>query len=259
MSPDVPVAGPRRRIDESSGDCQVIEVERISKCFGARLALDGVSLSLPRGEVLGLVGANGSGKSTLLRILATLVPPDEGDVRIGGFSVRSEAARVRETIGYVPEVAGMYPNQTAHEYLEFFAGIHGLPRAGRAGVATQLLELVGLEDRRDDEAESLSSGQRRRLCLARAMVHDPAVLLVEDTSGLDPHARAEFGDLIGELRAIGKTVVISGHHLAGFEELCTWVLMLDSGKAVASGPMAEVTSGRSLSDAFSELTGGPPR
>lgn len=236
----------------------MIEVEQLSKRFGHRLALDRVSFIVPPGEVLGLAGANGSGKSTLLRILATLVPPDSGSARIGGASVVSEPGIVRQSVGYVPDTVGVYPRQTVKEFLEFFAGVHGLPVPQRRKVAGELLELVGLADRADDEAESLSRGQRQRLCLAQALVHDPAVLLLDDTSGLDPLAQAELRALIVELGAMGKTIVMCGHHLADLEETCTWLVVLDEGRAVASGPIAEITEGRSLHEAFLQLTGEPP-
>lgn len=236
----------------------MISADGLVKRYGDRMALDDLSFVVPEGEVFGFVGANGAGKTSTIRILATLAGPDEGDASIGGVSVRDDPQAVRAMIGYVPDFFGVYPHLTSLEYLEFYASAHGLARGRRRQVAGELLELVGLADRADDDVDKLSRGQQQRLCLARALVHDPAVLLLDEpASGLDPRAQVEVRELIKELQAMHKTILVSSHDLPELEETCSWVGLIDDGRMVATGPMAEVrdhaTGGRRI---LIELAGG---
>ena len=229
----------------------MIAVDHLQKSFGRQLALDDVSFAVPKGEVFGFVGPNGAGKTTTIRILATLSAPDGGDATVGGVPVSENPAEVRALIGYMPDFFGVYDRLTSGEYLEFYAACHGVPRRRRARVAQELLELVDLTDRRDVAVDTLSRGMKQRLGLARALVHDPQVLLLDEpASGLDPRARVEMKELIRELRRMGKTILISSHILPELEELCTWVGFIDGGKMAAAGPMEEVrdrvTIGRRL-------------
>jgi ABC-2 type transport system ATP-binding protein len=197
------------------------------------------------------VGPNGAGKTTTIRILATLTAADAGSATIGGIPVGQDPHGVRELIGYMPDFFGVYDRLTSEEYLEFYAACHGVARRRRRKVARDLLELVDLTDRTDDQVDTLSRGMKQRLCLARALVHDPQVLLLDEpASGLDPRARVEMRELIRELRRMGKTIFVSSHILPELEELCTWVGFIDDGKMVAAGPMADVRnqvrSGRRL-------------
>jgi ABC-2 type transport system ATP-binding protein len=219
----------------------VIAVEALHKEYSRQVALDEVTFTVPKGEVFGFVGPNGAGKTTTIRILATLSSADAGEATVGGIPVHESPAEVRNLIGYMPDFFGVYDRLTAGEYLEFYAACHGVPRRKRPAVARELLELVDLADRRDAAVDTLSRGMKQRLGLARALVHDPAVLLLDEpASGLDPRARVEMKELIRELRRMGKTILISSHILPELEELCTWVGFIDGGRMVAAGPMSEV-------------------
>ena len=229
----------------------MISVESLHKEFGRRVALDEVSFTVPKGEIFGFVGPNGAGKTTTIRILATLSSADAGDATVAGIPVAEDPGEVRNLIGYMPDFFGVYDRLTSTEYLEFYAACHGVARRKRPAVARELLELVDLSDRRDVQVDTLSRGMKQRLGLARALVHDPAVLLLDEpASGLDPRARVEMKELIRELRRMGKTILISSHILPELEELCTWVGFIDNGRMAAAGPMAEVrdavVSGRRL-------------
>ena len=219
----------------------MIAVEGLRKRYGRHVALDGVDFTVPKGEIFGFVGPNGAGKTSTIRILATLAAPDAGTASIGGVPVAREPEAVRELVGYMPDFFGVYDRLTACEYLEFYAACHGVARLRRRRVALELLELVDLGDRRDAQVDTLSRGMKQRLCLARALVHDPRVLLLDEpASGLDPRARVEMRELVRELRRMGKTILISSHILPELEELCTWVGFIDRGRMVAVGPMEDV-------------------
>ena len=219
----------------------MIEVDGLHKRFGSQVALQQVNFTVPAGEIFGFVGPNGAGKTTTIRILATLAAPDEGTATIGGIPVTEDPHAVRELIGYMPDFFGVYDRLTAVEYMEFYAACHGVPHRRRRAVARELLELVDLSDRADHQVDTLSRGMKQRLCLGRALVHDPQVLLLDEpASGLDPRARIEMRELIREMRRMGKTILVSSHILPELEELCTWVGFIDGGRMVAAGPMADV-------------------
>ena len=206
----------------------MIAVEELRKQYGAHTALQGLELTVPRGEIFGFVGPNGAGKTTTIRILATLVLADSGMATIAGIPVADDPHGVRELIGYMPDFFGVYDRLTSEEYLEFYAACHAVPRRRRRKVAHELLELVDLTDRAGDQVDTLSRGMQQRLGLARALVHDPQVLLLDEpASGLDPRARVEMRELVRELRRMGKTILISSHILPELEELCTWVGFID--------------------------------
>src|SRR6202521_5912771 len=229
----------------------MIAVENLHKAYGDRVALDEVTFTVPKGEIFGFVGPNGAGKTTTIRILATLSSADAGEATIGGIPVHEAPADVRNLIGYMPDFFGVYDRLTSIEYLEFYAACHGVPRRKRAAVARELLELVDLSDRRDAQVDTLSRGMKQRLGLARALGHDPAVLLLDEpASGLDPRARVAMNELIRELRKMGKTIVISSHILPELTELCTMVGIIDQGRMRATGAVQDVirqlTSGRRL-------------
>jgi ABC-2 type transport system ATP-binding protein len=219
----------------------VIAVEGLRKRFGRRVALDDVDFVVPRGEIFGFLGPNGAGKTTTIRILATLALPDAGTARVGGIRVDRDPYGVQRLVGYMPDFFGVYDRLTAREYLEFYGACHDLPAAQRRRVARELLELVALADRADDQVDALSRGMKQRLCLARALVHGPQVLLLDEpASGLDPRARVEMRELIRELRRMGKTILISSHIVPELEELCTWIGVIDRGRVVEVGPKADV-------------------
>ena len=219
----------------------MIAVEGLRKRFGRRLALDGVEFEVPRGEIFGFLGPNGAGKTTTIRILATRTRPDGGVAKVGGVRVDRNPFGVQKLIGYMPDFFGVYDRLTSVEYLEFYAACHDLPARQRRRVARELLELVALSDRAGDQVDTLSRGMKQRLCLARALVHNPQVLLLDEpASGLDPRARVEMRELIRELRRMGKTILISSHIVPEMEELCTWIGVIDRGRVVEVGPKADV-------------------
>jgi ABC-2 type transport system ATP-binding protein len=215
--------------------------EQLTKRFGRNLAVAGVDLTVETGEIFGLVGPNGAGKTTTLKMLATLLVPTAGDAEIAGRSIRREPDAVRSVIGYMPDTFGVYDDMRVWEYLDFFARCYGLSAARRRQMIGDLVELVDLGDKRNAYVQELSRGMQQRLCLAHALVHDPQVLLLDEpASGLDPRARVELRELLRELRALGKTIVISSHILPELEELCTSVAIIDHGRLLASGRVDEI-------------------
>jgi ABC-2 type transport system ATP-binding protein len=218
-----------------------VSSQHLSRRFGGSLAVAGVDLQVPAGEIFGLVGPNGAGKTTTLKMLATLLVPSAGDAEVGGLSVRREPDAVRSVIGYMPDTFGVYDDMRVWEYLDFFGRCYGLSAARRRQMIGDLLELVDLGDKRDSYVQELSRGMQQRLCLAHALVHDPQVLLLDEpASGLDPRARVELRELLRELRTLGKTIIISSHILPELEELCTSVAIMDHGKLLASGRVDDI-------------------
>ena len=220
---------------------EMIRAEGLVKRYDGTLAVAGVDLTVESGEIHGLVGPNGAGKTTILKMLATLLPPTAGDAQIGGASIRQEPDAVRRVIGYMPDSFGVYDDMKVWEYLDFFARCYGLPPGRRKQMIGDLLDLVDLADKRDSYVQALSRGMQQRLCLAHTLVHDPSVLLLDEpASGLDPRARVEFRELLRELRALGKTIVISSHILPELEELCTAVAIIDHGRVLTSGRVDDI-------------------
>jgi ABC-2 type transport system ATP-binding protein len=219
----------------------IIETTGLVKRYNGTVAVAGVDLEINAGEIFGLVGPNGAGKTTMLRMLATLLEPTSGDARIAGESVRRNPMAVRRVLGYMPDAFGVYDDMKVWEYLDFFGRCYGLTPARRRRMIGDLLELVDLVEKRDAYVASLSRGMQQRLCLAHALVHDPSVLLLDEpASGLDPRARVELRELLRELRKLGKTIVISSHILPELEELCTSVAIVDHGRVLAAGSIAEI-------------------
>ncbi|MEW5990668.1 MAG: ABC transporter ATP-binding protein [Chloroflexota bacterium] len=219
----------------------IVRADGLVKRYDRTLAVAGVDLDVAEGEIFGLVGPNGAGKTTTLRILATLLEPTAGDAEVAGFSVRRNPNEVRRVLGFMPDVFGVYDDMRVWEYLDFFGRCYGLTAASRKRIIGDLLELVDLGDKRTAYVQGLSRGMQQRLCLAHALVHDPAVLLLDEpASGLDPRARVELRELLRELRVLGKTIVISSHILPELEELCTSVAIVDRGRVLASGRIADI-------------------
>ncbi len=229
----------------------MIKVEGLTKRYGATLALDGVTFEVPKGEIFGFVGSNGAGKTTTIRILAALLDPTGGRAAVDGADVTQQPDMVHARVGYMPDFFGVYEQLSLAEYLDFYAACYRQPKARRGKIVTDLLELVGLSDRREQSVNTLSRGLKQRLCLARALVHDPAVLLLDEpASGLDPRARVEMREILRELKRMGKTILISSHILPELTELCTMIGIIDHGRMLASGPVQDVvrrlSSGRRL-------------
>jgi ABC-2 type transport system ATP-binding protein len=219
----------------------IVTTNGLVKRYNGTLALAGIDLAVDEGEIFGLVGPNGAGKSTTLRILSTLLTPTAGDAEIAGVSVSRNPTAVRRVIGFMPDSFGVYDDMRVWEYLDFFARCYAIPASRRRQLIGDLLELVDLGDKHGAYVQSLSRGMQQRLCLAHALVHDPAVLLLDEpASGLDPRARLELRELLRELRALGKTIVISSHILPELEELCTSLAIIDHGRVLASGRIADI-------------------
>src|SRR5215471_4694757 len=220
----------------------MIKIQHIYKRYRSVHALEDLSLEIPKGAIYGLIGPNGAGKTTLLRILAALIPPTSGQVWFDNEEVTLSPSTIQRTVGYMPDFFGVYPDLTSQEYLEFYAGIQGIPYHKRSGIVSDLLELVDLTPKREALVETLSRGMQQRLCLARALIHDPDVLLLDEpASGLDPRARVEFRELLLTLQGMGKTIVISSHILLELAEMCSDIAIIRAGQLVMSGNVEQVT------------------
>jgi ABC-2 type transport system ATP-binding protein len=213
----------------------MIEIRGIRKDFDGVRALDSLSLTIREGDLFGYIGPNGAGKTTTIKILATLEYPDRGGAHIAGIDVVEKPEEIRRVIGYMPELFGIYENMPVREYLDLFARIYGVPHGAINGV----IELTGLESKRDAAASTLSKGNRQRLYIARILLHNPSVLLLDEpASGLDPMARIELRELLKELHRMGKTILISSHILADLEDICNTVGIIEQGRLLVSGELA---------------------
>jgi ABC-2 type transport system ATP-binding protein len=223
----------------------MIEARGLVKRFGPRLALRGIDLDAAPGDVLGLIGPNGAGKSTTIRILATLLAPDAGSATIAGIDVVKDAPRLRGAVGFMPERFGLYDELTIAQYLEFFARVHGYGPKERQAQVEGALELTDLAHKKDDPCEGLSKGVRQRVYLAKTLLHDPKVLLLDEpSSGLDPQARIDLRALLGVLRGQGKTILISSHILTELDLVCSRVAVIESGRVRFSGTLDDVARRR---------------
>jgi ABC-2 type transport system ATP-binding protein len=219
----------------------VVVTRGLVKRYPGTVAVAGLDLAVGEGEIFGLVGPNGAGKTTTLRILATLLLPTSGHAEVAGIDVRRNPDAARRVLGFMPDVFGVYDDMKVWEYLDFFARCYGIPGSKRRRMIGDLLDLVDLGDKREAYVQSLSRGMQQRLCLAHTLVHDPQVLLLDEpASGLDPRARVELRELLRELRALGKTIVISSHILPELEELCTAVAIVDHGHVLAHGRVSDI-------------------
>jgi ABC-2 type transport system ATP-binding protein len=218
----------------------MIETVNLTKKYGDLTALDNLNLSIEAGECFGFIGPNGAGKTTTIKILATLLKPTWGEARVDGKTVGYQNHLIRPVIGYVPDFMGAYEDMVVQEYLEFFAACFGLHGKARDKVVGEVLELTDLVHKRFAEVNGLSRGMQQRLSVARVLLHDPKVLLMDEpNSGLDPRARIEMRELLKELRRMGKTILISSHILPELAELCTSVGIIEQGKLVYAGRMAD--------------------
>jgi len=209
--------------------------------YGKFEAVRGISFEIPKGEVFGFIGPNGAGKSSTIRVLATLQMQFEGTVRVNGISVRKDPDRVREMIGYVPDFFGVYDDLSAREYLHFFAAAYRIPRARRSGLVDEVLQLTDLTHKIDSPVDALSRGMKQRLSLARVLLHDPDLLLLDEpASGLDPRARIELRELLKALQQMGKTILISSHILHELAQFCTRIGIMEAGQLVAEGDLQQI-------------------
>jgi ABC-2 type transport system ATP-binding protein len=221
-----------------------LEVRAITKRFGALTAVDAVSFSVAPGEIMGFIGPNGAGKTTTMRICSTLELPDSGDVRVDGISVTARPREARARIGFMPDSYGAYANTTIHEYLDFFARAYGIRGDARRRVLERVIEFTSLGDLREKHIDALSKGMKQRLCLAKTLLHDPAVLILDEpAAGLDPRARVELRELVKALAGMGKSILISSHILTELAEMCTTVTVIERGTVRGSGSVESVARG----------------
>ncbi len=227
--------------DEGTAVVHAIEVSGLRFSYRKTKALSGVSLEVAERSIHGFVGPNGAGKTTTLKILATLLKPQGGTVRIYDMDVVHDYKKVRRLLGYMPDHLGLYREMTVFECLDFFAAAYGMNLASRTSVINDVLELTDMAGRAKDLVSSLSRGMLQRVSLARALVHDPDILLLDEpASGLDPRGRIELMEILKELRKLGKTIFISSHILSELADLCDSVTIIDRGWTRHSGPMREL-------------------
>ena len=221
----------------------MLELEGLTRYYGSFLALDHLSITVGDGELHGFVGPNGAGKTTTLKILGTLLRPSEGTATLNGVEIGRHPRQIRRMMGYMPDFFGVYDRLKSWEYLDFYARCYGTPPRERSRVVGSLLELVSLSDKRDAYVDVLSRGMKQRLCLARALIHDPSLLILDEpASGMDPRARADMKGILRTLKDMGKTVLVSSHILPELSEMCDSLTIIDHGRRVFSGSVEELGS-----------------
>lgn len=219
----------------------MIELRRLHRFFGATRAVHDISFDIPKGEVFGYIGPNGAGKTTSMRILATLELPTYGDAFVDGFSCINDPDRVRRRLGFMPDYFGTYTDVNCYEYLDFFARSYGLRGRERHRALQHTMGFTKLDELARKPIRGLSKGMKQRLCLGRAMIHDPSVLILDEpANGLDPRARIELREMIRALAANGKTVLVSSHILTELAEMCDRVAIIEKGQLLAVGTVAEI-------------------
>ena len=220
----------------------MLKIDRLTKNYGSFPALKGLSLEIPDGALHGFVGPNGAGKTTTMRILATLMKPTSGTAYVDGTDVVKDGQAARKLVGYMPDFFGVYDSLKCWEYLDFYARCYRIGASERKRMTRQLLELVQLEEKENEYVDALSRGMKQRLCLARSLIHDPKLLILDEpASGMDPRARAEMKGILRTLREMGKTVLISSHILPELAEMCDSLTILDHGQLVFSGSVEELS------------------
>ncbi len=219
----------------------MIETHDLTKMYGDLYALNRLNLTLQQGDVYGFIGPNGAGKTTTMRILATLLNPSWGEATVCGYSIYNGSKEIRRVIGYMPDFFGVYDDMKVIEYLEFFASAYRIKGAARRKICEEVLELVDLTYKRDALVTSLSRGMTQRLGLARTLLHDPQVLLLDEpASGLDPRARFEMRAVLKELRTMGKTILVSSHILPELADICNKIGIIEQGCLLVNGEVTEV-------------------
>jgi ABC-2 type transport system ATP-binding protein len=234
-----------------------VQTTDLTRMYGSMVALSNLNLTVNRGDLFGFIGSNGAGKTTTLRILATFLAPSSGKAEVLGHDVVKDADAVRHTIGYMPDFFGVYKDMEVTEYLDFFGACYKIPSAQREKTVNDVLELVGLTEKRGALIGALSRGMQQRLGLARVLIHDPQLLLLDEpASGLDPRARIEMMAILQELQRLGKTIIISSHILSELQTLCNRVAIIEKGKLIYSGPVQGVRDQMSNGQVYWVLVSG---
>lgn len=219
----------------------MLKIVDLQKNFGSFCALNHLNLEIARGELFGFVGPNGAGKTTTMKIISGLMRADGGSVTIDGIDVLKNSRKLKEKIGYMPDFFGVYDNLKTYEYMEFYASVYGILGRDARELCNNLLDLVNLSDKIDSYVDSLSRGMKQRLCLARSLVHNPELLILDEpASGLDPRARFEMKEILKNLCGMGKTIIISSHILPELAEMCSSIGIIEHGSMVALGTVDEI-------------------
>src|SRR3954466_15516459 len=219
----------------------VIKTVNLTKRYGTLVALSNLNLEINEGDCFGFIGPNGAGKTTTIKIPATLLQPTGGEARVCDYVIGYQSRQIRPLIGYVPDYFGAYEDMGVQEYLEFFAAASNINGSARTKIVSDVLELTDLGYKRDAPVDGLSRGMKQRLSIARVLLHDPKVLLLDEPAGnLDPRARIEMRELLKELRRMGKTILISSHILPELADLCNKVGIIEQGELIYSGPVSDI-------------------
>lgn len=219
----------------------MLSIKNLNKSYGRFQAVTDLSLEVPEGEIFGFVGPNGAGKTTTMKIMCGLLPATSGEITLDNVDVMKHSTKIKEKIGYMPDFFGVYDDLKVSEYLEFYASIYNIKGTERKKMIDDLLELVDLGHKREAYVDSLSRGMKQRLCLARSLVHNPRLLVLDEpASGMDPRARVEMKEILKNLKGMGKTIIISSHILPELAELCTSIGIIDKGRMVISGSVSEI-------------------
>jgi ABC-2 type transport system ATP-binding protein len=219
----------------------MLQINHLYKRYGKFLAVEDLSLHIPEGDLFGFVGPNGAGKTTTIRMVCGLMPPTAGSIVINGVDALANPREIKKQIGYVPDFFGVYNNLKVKEYMDFYGSMYRMNSRDIARISDDLLELVNLSDKKEVYVDTLSRGMKQRLCVARALIHNPALLILDEpNSGLDPRARVEMKELLLNLRAMGKTIVISSHILSELSEMCNSIGIMNKGHLVTAGQIEDV-------------------
>ncbi|MDE5747203.1 MAG: ABC transporter ATP-binding protein [Acetatifactor sp.] len=222
----------------------MLQINYLYKSYGKFQAVGNLTLHIPKGDLFGFVGPNGAGKTTTIRMVCGLMLPDRGDIIINGVDALTNRKEIKKQIGYVPDFFGVYDNLKVREYMDFYGSMYRMNSREIERISNDLLELVNLSDKKEAFVDTLSRGMKQRLCVARALIHNPALLVLDEpNSGLDPRARVEMKELLLNLRSMGKTIVISSHILSELSEMCNSIGIMNHGTLVAAGRIEDVMEG----------------
>ena len=221
----------------------MLKIDNLCKSYGKFQAVNNLNLHIPKGEIFGFVGPNGAGKTTTMKIICGLLDATSGSVMVDGLDALKSPKELKRRVGYMPDFFGVYDDLKVMEYLEFYASIYNIKGEECKKICTDLLELVDLTEKKDFYVDSLSRGMKQRLCLARSLVHNPDLLVLDEpASGMDPRARVEMKEILKTLKSMGKTIIVSSHILPELAELCSSIAIIEKGKVIASGTFEAITS-----------------
>lgn len=222
----------------------MLQISNLYKSYGKFQAVNNLTLHIPKGDLFGFVGPNGAGKTTTIRMVCGLMLPNSGHIAINGIDALARQREIRRQIGYVPDFFGVYDNLKVREYMDFYGSMYRMNSREICRISDDLLDLVNLSDKKETFVDTLSRGMKQRLCVARALIHNPALLVLDEpSSGLDPRARVEMKELLQNLRSMGKTIVISSHILSELSEMCNSIGIMNRGSLVAAGRIEDVMEG----------------